>query len=92
MTDPTLKLICLNVFFKFNKTIMGNMQMKTFIHSQAFVYVHKKVSIIDTRHSEIRPRTELQLNTNKDLNTYWYNLEVICLNTRAGMISFSNRN
>ena len=50
------------------------------------------MSIIDTRHSEIRPRMELQLNTNKDLNAYWYHLEVVCLNTRAGTISFSNRN
>ena len=68
------------------------MRIYSFIYKQAFVYIHKNLSIIDTRHSEIRPRMELQLNTNKDLNAYWYHLEVVCLNTRAGTISFSNRN
>ena len=95
MTDPTLKNMRLKSFKNFQalqKNILTNMRIYSFIYKQAFVYIHKNLSIIDTRHSEIRPRMELQLNTNKDLNAYWYHLEVVCLNTRAGTISFSDRN
>ena len=55
-----------------------------FLVSQVFVYLHKNTSLIDTRDRETNERLDFYLNSHKDLNSFWYNLEVICLNTDLG--------